>query len=229
MTSASIFARLSALAFAAVLAGAAAYGAAFAAFALDYDALDAARSGNRPVEAMGFWRRPPDVKPVLASWAERDGMGGAARRRIALDTDTPANSPARFLDVTRALQQEPTSGWLWLEYTSLCLELPFCREKAAASDAMIAITARREGLIQREEAFMLLKHWEHVSPEMQKRTIARLDDVMPRAGREGEARFKDIWMAHEPRVQEDIKMSLARGSADATTAKTPDWQKRLMK
>ncbi len=114
MKHASLGARVGALVLASICLATAGYGVVYAAFALDYDTLEAARTGNRPVEAMGFWRRPPDVKPVLSPWADRAGMGGAARRRIALDSDTPQDAAERLVDVTKALQQEPTSGWLCL-------------------------------------------------------------------------------------------------------------------
>ena len=212
----------SALLMSGVLLAVACYGVLYAQFAVDFDSLVSARNGERPVEAMGYWRRPPDVKPWLDPWTGYDGMGGAARRLIALDTDTPQNTALRFVDVSKALVGEPTSGWLWLEYTALCLKLSFCAPKAEAPRSMIEVTARREGLIMLEEAFVAIEHWDVMPDAAKARAVSNLIETLPRAGAEGGKRLRAAITAKSPEAQTEIRaLVLAKVNNDR------GWQKRL--
>ncbi len=72
---------------------------------------------------------------------------------------------------------------------------------------------------------MLLKHWERMAPDVQAHAATVFNDVMPLAGREGEARFKDLFSQKSDEVRDRIKAAVLSDAG----GKLQHWQKQVWK
>ena len=116
-------------------------------------------TSKAPVEAFGFWRRPPDVKPIMSPWTGTPGVGGDARKLIFESPDRAQDIPRLLLDVTRALEAQPTSAQAWIAYFELGSRSGYANERTFPALTIATITGRREASILLLSAELTIRRW----------------------------------------------------------------------
>jgi hypothetical protein len=193
----------------ALAAGAVAMGAHVARFEADAAPIKASRGGHAPVQELGFWRRPPDVKPVMDKWTTSFGTASAARDLIVDDPDRPSNAAARLLDVTRALELRPASGRLWITYADLSWQMGLPPERVWPAIEMAHLTGRLQGDVMLFSALQTVRLWETASAMQKERALSAIAALPNLFRAERKDALKRGLAAKSPEVRSEIAAKLS--------------------
>lgn len=162
-----------------------------------------------PIVPLGFWRRPPDTKPLLQDWTTGFGTATRARRLIVEEPDAPSNVAQRLVDASRALEVEPTSGRLWLTYTDLLWQMGMPAERIWPALELAGFTARREGEMMLVLSLQVLRLWETASAAQRDRALMTIAEMHRWLSKDRKAAFSDMLKAKPPEVRDEILGGLA--------------------
>ena len=191
-----------------VAGGTVALGSHIAWFEADAAALKTAREGRTPVQELGFWRRPPDVKPVMTGWASSVATASAARTLIVDDPDQPSNAAARLLDVTRALELRPASARLWLIYADLMWQMGLPPDRIWPAIEMAHLTGRRQAEVMVLSGLQTVRLWETASVAQKERALSSIVGLRNLFRAERKEALKRELAAKAPEVRTEIAQAL---------------------
>jgi len=176
---------------------------------LQLEAIERARHGKAPVEPLGFWRRPPDVKPRLVEWATLVGTATLARRMIVNEPDQPSNVAARLVDAARALEVEPTSGRLWLSYADLAWQMRMPPDRIWPAIEMAQLAGRRESETMLVASLQVVRLWETASAARRDWAIETIAGMLRYVSAERKAGLAAALQRKTPELRAEIAARLA--------------------
>jgi hypothetical protein len=178
-------------------------------FEVDVAAVKAVHDGGAPVEKLGFWRRPPDVKPVMGAWTSSFATASAARTLIVDDPDRPSNAAARLLDVTRALEVRPALARLWIIYADLLWQMGLPPERVWPAIEMAHLTGRRQAEVMLFSALQTVRLWETASQTQKERALSAIVGLRNLFRAERKEALKRGLAKKSPEVRREIASALA--------------------
>ncbi len=153
--------------------------------------------------------RAVELRSQFEDWSMVPGIASASQLLVVESADGGAGAWQRFLDTVKALEVQPTSGRLWLNYATLAHDLRFDDAITMRALKMALIVERREAETVFNAALITITLWRSAGADMQEKSISAIWDMQPHLERAQRETLNAVLEKAEPEIRDKVVGRLA--------------------